>query len=258
MRYSRPVRKAFTLIESLVVIAIIAILAAMVLPALTSAKKHAQSAYCKNNLRQWGLGLAMYVSENKTYPRYSFSSSASSPFVKWEEEIEGYTSVRILGGSTSFYWTNRAYHCPAYTGAISDEEGFTWAGSYAYNTGGVSAFNRGACFGLSPSNVLNVPCFRRESEVIAPSETFAIMDAPEVWPDPTANSGSDFIDCLYIASPVLPLRTAKFPIQHGTIFNVVCCDGHIVALPRAALFNPTNTARNWDVDHQTHPELWSD
>jgi prepilin-type N-terminal cleavage/methylation domain-containing protein len=64
-------RQAFTLIELLVVIAIIAILAALLLPALSAAKRKAQQIHCLNNVRQLTLASHLFATDNETHSLYN-------------------------------------------------------------------------------------------------------------------------------------------------------------------------------------------
>ena len=68
LRQNRESRVAFTLIERLVVISIMAILAAMLLPALSKAKLKAQGTYCMNKARQMALAWIMYGDNNNGIP----------------------------------------------------------------------------------------------------------------------------------------------------------------------------------------------
>jgi prepilin-type N-terminal cleavage/methylation domain-containing protein/prepilin-type processing-associated H-X9-DG protein len=59
--------RGFTLVELLVVIAVIAILAALLLPALSSARRKAQAMECLNNLREISQGAFLYCQDNEDY-----------------------------------------------------------------------------------------------------------------------------------------------------------------------------------------------
>src|SRR5437879_5233357 len=75
-------KKAFTLVELLVAIAIIAILAALLLPALNRAKGAADSTVCKSNLRQIMLAINLYVQDSGSYPKLENFVAALYPFTR--------------------------------------------------------------------------------------------------------------------------------------------------------------------------------
>ena len=103
----------FTLIELLVVIAIIAILAAMLLPALTKARKKARDIACINNLRQLGVYLIMYTDSNEGYfPPYVNASNCWMDYIL-DFSDPGLRQGWIAAGTSSTHNDNYYLRCPS-------------------------------------------------------------------------------------------------------------------------------------------------
>src|ERR1700722_11808814 len=100
-----PIRSAgFTLVELLVVIGIIALLVALLLPALNSARRQAQQVVCASNIRQIGLGLYLYAANNKDW--------LPSPVI---QDVNGYGEPNappnfLVGALENM---NHVLHCPS-------------------------------------------------------------------------------------------------------------------------------------------------
>ena len=250
--------KGFTLIELLVVIAIIAILAAMLLPALARAKAQAQSTACKNHLHQMSVAMRMYVDDARSYPNAAFFGiNGDSPVtyrIEWLDVIRPYYPLA---------WTNRLFHCPAYTGyvtpAIGIDMGAPYLGSYGYNGWGTGDEDRG--LGLGPDYVSDYWRTRKptsDSRVLAPTDMILFGESPlqSLTPDPNLSPlwcGNDYMGQKVVSQ--LPTGF-RHPSWHGLNSNVAFCDTHVETIATLKLFNPTNSAIRWNNDHQPHPEMW--
>ncbi len=225
-------KRAFTLIKLLVVVAMIAILAALLLPTLRRTKASALSMACKSNLRQLGLALELYVNDFQKYPTVVLdtppldSNPLSNPF---------YQKLVPYSGNPP-----RVFECPA-----------PWPGPiyspYGYNSQGT---DRWLFPDAEPTLGLGVRTAIPASSVLVPSDMIAIGDCSYGdilgfgWPG-WCESGT-----------------------HGWRSNVVFCDGH-VEVSRSDLqrimtpgsiygqYKPDAAkAKRWNNDNQPHLETW--
>lgn len=104
---------AFTLIELLIVVAILAILAALLLPALSRAKEQGKRAVCASNLHQLALAFTLYAEEDSAQ-RYPTSWLASGA-VKTMYALDGSTATNLIGYGITDNVTNSVWHCPSTT-----------------------------------------------------------------------------------------------------------------------------------------------
>ncbi len=122
VRRSRPPQRStrppgFTLVELLVVIAIISILAAMLLPALTSAKEKAKSVICLSNMKQIGIALNIYSDDHNDLliPAEYEPRNGASFHEGWPTIL--YTSKYLPGLRTPTYYAvpagNSVFRCPS-------------------------------------------------------------------------------------------------------------------------------------------------
>lgn len=245
---------AFTLIELLTVIAIIGIVAALLLAAISQSKARALRIQCVNNLHQLGVGLQTILADNHGYPVFFTSTNKNYPsgdrFWMGQLEREG---LGISRPTTNFYEIG-VWHCPSAQWSDSMQRGIRdstdGAVYYGYNDDKYGPIGQlidpTNQFGLQGHYDPITHAYRpiTESEVAVPSDMMAIGDCFEC----NAMFQRRDLEILEGFGNTLTRHQGKA--------NVVFCDGHVESPTLNFLFVDTNSAAlaRWNRDHQPHPE----
>lgn len=224
-------RWAFSLIELLVVVAIIALLAAILLPSLSGARQQAQTSVCAANLHQLGLGAAMYLDDNRSCYWREYVEVWSDTSYQGRQWWFGYepggppanpinVRHRILDkrrGALARYMrsTDDALQCPAFP----YQEGSYFpkyaerSASYGYN------------LRLGPRNA-KLPVKRRDDLIRESSSVFLFADGVlyDFEPQSRINEGF-FIDHMPFAVESTAWGYAHF--RHRSRAEVLYLDGHV-------------------------------
>lgn len=206
-------RSAFTLLELLVVLAVIGILLGVVATYTSGAKEKARSVECKKNLGDWAKGLGMLVDDSRTHSFPAAGSGAAKDEKAWYNTIARYVDVKPLKDyeegekmPVPNAGIKSVYVCPAANNRTSSGDLF----SYSYNSH------------LNPDGKT-----LRASNVKNASELVAFMDAPRA--------------SAYSADETMVLSETTDSFRHGGMMNIAFCDGHVGSFKKHQVLQGSET-----------------
>lgn len=241
----------FTLVELLSVIAVIGVLAALLVPALSRVTEQARAAKCASNIRQLFVANTLYASEHGTYVAaapdilganltrwHGVRSSIRQPFDGARGALYGYLSK--CDGIRS---------CPSLSGfrsSAADNAFESSCGGYGYNDRGVGSqvywhgrTERGAAQGMTPGAIRD------------PAQTVMFCDAafPQPYDDPRYLIEYSFAEAMRFVDGQPPKEEGEaqpsIHFRHGGRANVVWCDGHVSSEQLAVTNN--STFAQWNI-----------
>jgi prepilin-type processing-associated H-X9-DG protein len=241
------------MLELLVVIAVILLLAALLLPALTTARSRALKAGCISNLRQVGTALSLYVQEQGFFP-LATSGDGLGSCPRSLRPVAGATvlccpqKLKATDKLLQFFPTNTLLNPPYGYNFI----GGVWSSRPLLNLGlgGDYAWSdSGGTYLPAPENRIQVP-----AQMIALGDTPALLP-PGASPPPGATPG----DLLWISYPYI-FPGADVPgvgTWHNGGANMAFCDGHVQYAKQSVwMKSADDTRRLWNNDNLPHEETW--
>jgi prepilin-type N-terminal cleavage/methylation domain-containing protein/prepilin-type processing-associated H-X9-DG protein len=260
--------KGFTLLELMVVIALLSVLVSLFFSSLSQAKSAARSVVCKNNLRQQGLALAIYVGDFHRYPLGEDSRVKSDGVAvgaevarlgSWARLLSPYVPSQSLGVPM-----RRTFACPeTETVSLAALKGSVGAsassssrmvevnGYYGYNGYGTAINLPWLNLGLGRAwdeDTVDEIAEVTESSIKTPSEMIAIADSSGV---------SSLVSPVVARASVSDLGFFLPGRRHAHGANVAHCDGHVSFHRLRSIAAATSEARRrWNNDYEPHPETW--
>jgi prepilin-type processing-associated H-X9-DG protein/prepilin-type N-terminal cleavage/methylation domain-containing protein len=212
----RTFNDGFTLVELLVVFAIVAILASILLPSLAHGRKAANRVRCVENLRQLGLATQMYWNENEDLTFRYLSGSTNGGRLYWfgwlKPGAEGKRGFDPSAGALFPYLQGRGVEiCPSlnYNSTLYKYKAAEAACSYGYNL----------ALGLRSTVASAIP---------TPSQKVLLADAAQIndFQSP-ASPERPLLEEFYYLDANAESGYPNVHFRHDRRANVLFCDGHV-------------------------------
>jgi prepilin-type N-terminal cleavage/methylation domain-containing protein/prepilin-type processing-associated H-X9-DG protein len=259
-------RSGFTLVELLLVIAVIAILAALLFSAIAVAKTRARQTACANNFKQMGVAIVMYTGDYNLYPgcldapepfyyvwmprllslmsnnRKAFSCPAAPASSAWDTNAN-----KSLGGvnpATGLFDPFSVRETTQFSVGYND-----WG--IHYNNGGNVLYRPQLGLGGDVTGVFTQGLVR-DSAIKKPSDMIEIGDVPA-----GPLTGTPIFNASINPADTSAIHTGCPANRHNYRTDLVFCDGHVEAPKRNDIRDPQSASWRsaWNNDNNPHFEL---
>jgi prepilin-type N-terminal cleavage/methylation domain-containing protein len=262
--------KGFSLVELLLVITILAVLAALLMPALRAARDRAKNAQCVNNSRQIGVGLNGYLQDNNQLfpymnPAFTHQSWPAAQARLWNKQIAAYVGgLNSVPAAQLFYCPSNPWPVP--TGLTLAQNPPTLYGlnstllpSNWHDSSGINPTNEPGHF-IRRIKLTEIP--RPAAVMITGERPYALAGtAPWNMHDNAGDAANlPFVLPTYASYWVRPdvaIRCSgcnpKIRVNHNLAWNALMGDGRVERVTKDYLISVAHVVNNWWAND---PRIW--